>query len=266
MTMKTRKGSLNYIWYVSATLLLFVGATAVHAQDNSNARISITSEGQASQRSDRRNNEGSLDELEALITEGSRSDSTRSSNQKSSSTDGLKPGSVSQSVTPNVDFWFYDVEVELSSDFDRDGYYSSIDLTFDADTVYNVADVYAVIYLSLDYGPWNEYAVTDDFVIYGASGDDEYFVETDLVAGYVSGDYDVLIELFDAYDGTFVASMGPEESSKLSFLPLEDAGRDTPPGTTVIINEGGGGAFSWFGLLALLGIAGGVRLNAIRRA
>lgn len=254
--MKTHNGSLNYIWYISATLLLFAGATSAHAQNNSNSRISITSEGQASQRSDLTNNEGSLDELEPLVTEGSRSDSTRSSNQKQSATGAFKPGSVGQSDIANVDFWFYDVEVELSSDFDRDGYYSSIDITFDADTVYSVADVYAVIYLSLNYGPWNEYVVTDDFVIYGASGDDEYFVETDLVAGYVSGDYDVLIELFDAYDGAFVASIGPEESSKLSFLPLEDAGRDTPPGTTVIINEGGGGSFSLLGLLALLGATG----------
>ena len=91
----------------------------------------------------------------------------------------------------------------------------------------------------------------------GASGDDEYFVETDLVTGYLTGEYDILIELFDAYDGTFVASFGPEDSSNLAFLPLEDASRDTPPGsTTIIINEGGGGSLGLLGLLALLGVAG----------
>ena len=263
--MKTRIRSLNYVWYVTATLLLFTAATVVRADENPEARVSITTAGQSSQRSEFTKSEGTLDELEPLVTEGNRSNSTRSSSQKTSSTDDSKPGAES-SATPNVEFWFYDVDVELFSDFDRDGYFSSIDLNFDADTIYNVADVYAVIYLSFDYGPWNEYAVTDDFTIYGASGDDEYFVETDLVAGYVTGEYDVLIELFDAYDGTFVASIGPDESAQLSLLPLEDAGRDTPAGTTIVINEGGGGSISWLGLLALFGVTGAKRLVSTRRA
>jgi hypothetical protein len=139
---------------------------------------------------------------------------------------------------------------------DRDGYYSAIKLNFDADTIYSIADVYAVLYLSYELGPWNEYASTNDFTIYGASGDDEYFVETDLITGYLTGEYDILIELFDAYDGTFVASFGPNESSNLAYLPLEDAGRDTPPVTTVIIHEGGGGSLGLLGLLALFGVAG----------
>jgi hypothetical protein len=131
-----------------------------------------------------------------------------------------------------------------------------IKLDFDADTIYNVADVYAVLYLSYEFGPWNEYASTNDFTIFGASGDDAYFVETELVSGYLTGEYDILIELFDAFDGTFVASFGPDESSSLAFLPLEDVNRDTPPGTTIIINEGGGGSSGLLGLLALFGIAG----------
>ncbi|MEJ2275989.1 MAG: hypothetical protein P8Y01_15715, partial [Woeseiaceae bacterium] len=53
---------------------------------------------------------------------------------------------VGQSVDPN--FWFYDVEVSLFSDFDRDGYFFGLDILFDADTHYAVADVYAVLYLS----------------------------------------------------------------------------------------------------------------------
>ena len=87
-------------------------------------------------------------------------------------------------------------------------------------------------------------------------------METELVSGYITGDYDILIELFDAYDGTFVASLGPDDSSQLSYLPLEDAGRDTPPGTTVVINEGGGGSLGLLSLLVLLGIAGFVRTQA----
>ena len=262
--MNTQKRSLDYVWSVFAILLLFGSATAVRADESQESRVSITLQGQTTLRAEIVDEEASLDELEPLVTTGDRSKTTRAGSQPKSSTVVSKSSGISQSMTPNVEFWFYDVDVELYSDFDRDGYYSSIDVTFDADTIYSAADVYAVIYLSLDYGPWNEYAVTEDFTIYGASGDDEYFVETELVAGYVTGDYDILIELFDAYDGTFVASMGPEESSKLTFLPLEDAGRDTPPGTTVIINEGGGGAFSWLGLLALLGATGFASLKGKR--
>jgi hypothetical protein len=250
MKMKTQTRRLNIVWYLSATILLLAGAATVRAEESPEPRISITKQGQGMLR----DGEGgvSYDELEPLAVNGIRSKSTRGSAQQKLS-DG---SSVTGAKTPNVEFWIFDASVELFDDVDRDGYYSSITLNFDADTIYDVADVYAVLYLSYELGPWNEYASTDDFTIFGASGGDEYFVETDLVTGYLTGEYDVLIELFDTFDGTFVASFGPNESSNLSYLPLEDASRDTPQGTTIIINEGGGGSLGLLGLLALFGIAG----------
>jgi len=253
--MKTQTRRLNIVWYLSATILLFAGVATVRAAESSEPRISITRQGQGLLR----DGEGAIshDELEPLIINGMRSKSTRGSAQQK-----LTVGeSVTGTQTPNVEFWVFDASVELSADVDRDGYYSAIKLNFDADTIYGVADVYAVLYLSYELGPWNEYASTDDFTIYGASGDDEYFIETDLITGYLTGEYDVLIELFDTYDGTFVASFGPNESSKLSYLPLEDASRDTPPTTTIIVNEGGGGSLGLLGLLALFGVAGLARIR-----
>ncbi len=252
--MKTQTLRLNVIWTLSAMLLL-AGATTVKADDSAETRISTTSAGQGIKRGGVDNSRVSHDELDALVTTGARSNSTRGSRQKAAATTSSKSGSVSAAATPNVEFWFYDADVELYADLDRDGYFSGIDLAFDVDTVYTVADVYAVVYLSYDFGPWNEYAVTEDFTIYGSSADDQYIIETDLVAGYLTGDYDILIELFDIYDGSFVADIGPEESSELSFLPLEDIGRDTPLETTIVVNNGGGGAFGCFGLLALFGIS-----------
>ncbi|MCH7829798.1 MAG: choice-of-anchor H family protein, partial [Proteobacteria bacterium] len=126
-----------------------------------------------------------------------------------------------------------------------------IDLWFDADTIYSVADVYAVIYLSYEYGPWNEYAVTEDFTLFGTSGSDDYVIETELISGYETGSYDILIELFDAYDGSFVADIGPDFSSELSLLPLEDAGRDAVGEPRIVVNSGGGGSPGWPLLLAL---------------
>lgn len=153
-----------------------------------------------------------------------------------------KPGAGSSSAqSTSFDFWIYDADVQLFNDDDNDGYFHGVDLLFDADTIYSEADVYAVLYLSFAGGPWNEYAVTEDFTIFGSSGSDEYVLVTELMSGYPTGDYDLLIELFDAFDGAYVASYGPDETSALSFLPLEDFHRDAPVQEVVIIESHGGG-------------------------
>ena len=90
-------------------------------------------------------------------------------------------------------------------------------------------------------------------------------METDHVEGYPTGNYDILIELYDAYDNALVASLGPEDTSELAILPLEDIGRDSPVGTTqIVVNSGGGGALGWL-LLGLTG-AGALRRKYYRDA
>lgn len=160
----------------------------------------------------------------------------------------------------NQDFWFYSADVVLYADNDFDGFYSGIDLLFDVDTIYSTADVYAVAFLSYQGGPWEEYASTEDFRIYGSTSTDDYSIVTDLVAGFPTGDYDLLIELYDAFNGDYLAFIGPSDTSELSFLPLEDIGRDTPPyggETTVVVNQEGGGSASFLllGLLSLTMLA-----------
>jgi hypothetical protein len=231
---------------LSLALILFANAGQAATAAEDGTRLSATSQGLASQRGALSEKEPTRDEYGALILSGDRNKSTRAAGQQKISSNNVS--------SVNIDFWFYAADVELFSDQDRDGYYAGINLLFDADTYYDVADVYAVIYLSYEYGPWNEYASTDDFTIFGTSGADEYIVETDLVEGYPTGNYDILIELYDAYDGTFVAEIGPDDASELAILPLEDLGRDSPAGTTqIVVNSGGGGSLSWFLLLGLLG-------------
>ena len=223
------------------------GQTALAAE--ADARISVTTEGLTSERGVVSSG-ATHDTYDALTKDGKRS--------KHSSATTQQEASASNAVAINADFWFYDAYVTLFADDDDDGYYTSIELEFDADTVYTAADVYAVTYLSLDYGPWNEYAETATFTLYGASDADGYVIETDLVNGYPPGDYDILIELYDTFDGSLVASFGPEDTSELSFLPLEDTTYDAPSGTTtqVVINSGGGGgSFSWLLLLGLTIVA-----------
>ncbi len=225
-------------------VLLLIGSRGALAED---ARISVSSQGLASEQG--KVLPGPEDKYAALSTGGDRKKSPRSAEQQ-------KAGVIS--AAPNTDFWFYDAWVDLYADVDNDGYYSGIDLTFDADTIYGVAEVYAVVYLSYELGPWNEYAVTEDFTILGSSGTDEYFIETDLVAGYPTGDYDILIELFDTFDNSFVASIGPEDTSELSLLPLEDMDRDSVQPTQIVVNSGGGGSLGW---LLLLGLGFAARLR-----
>ena len=239
---------MNNVTRIISTLCLLLLAGVSMATTDEEPRQSLTSEGQGITRGSVGDGKVSFNEFEPLKTGGERDPKGLRSVQQ-------KAGAItSQTADPN--FWFYEADVALFSDFDNDGYYFGIDLMFDADTTWSAAEVFAVVYLSYEYGPWNEYAETDDFTIYGASGGDSYIIETELVSGYPTGSYDILIELFDAYDGTYLASIGPDDTSELALLPLEDSVLDTPAGgtTQVVVNRGGGGAAGFFLLFALLAV------------
>lgn len=226
---------------VSAWAFLIVGLVvlsmnAVAAEVEEQGRLSVSTQSIRAERDKGFPGKTSEDEFEALERAGDRVAAKGSLSRS-------KP--VMQTMqAANADFWFYTADIELFNDHDRDGYYHGIDLLFDADTYYAIADVYAVVYLSLDGGPWNEYAATEDFTLFGASSEDDYVIATELLAGYPSGSYDVLVELFDAYDNTFLAYFGPDDTSELAFLPLEDAGRDVAdvPDVTVVNHQHGGGS------------------------
>ncbi len=227
--------SLNVRSFMWTALMLLAGSMSAFANEVG-PRITVTTQGPTARLAAGDVVLASRDEFDALVTSGTRG--------KTAVDPGQQKASRNSAASVNIEFWFYDAYTELYADSDRDGYYSGIVLTFDADTVWTAADVFAVVYLSYEYGPWNEYAETDVFTIFGSSALDEYTIETDLVAGYPPGDYDVLIELYDAYDGALVASIGPEESPDLALLPLEDAGYDAPVDdvTHIVVNTGGGGS------------------------
>lgn len=149
--------------------------------------------------------------------------------------------------------WIYDADVELFDDFDGDGYYTYIRVSFDADSIYTEHYVYARLFLTLDGINWDEYHITDDFLIEGSSDFDDYEVETELVAGFPPGLYDALIELYDADFGNFLGEFGPVQSSAFSLLPLEDIDNDTVQPVVVISTEHGGGGAT--GLLSLAGLS-----------
>jgi hypothetical protein len=241
------------------TVIALAMAAASMAETSAEPRQSLTSEGTDIERGRVGDGKVSYTEHEPLRL---------SESATSASTSGKPPGDSRQrvatiGVSADPNFWFYDVDVALFADADRDGYYWGIDLRFDADTSYAVADVFAVLYLSYEGGPWNEYAETEDITLFGTSAFDDYVVETELVSGYPKGEYDILIELYDAYDGSFLASIGPEDTSELSYLPLEDSTRDSSGNTQVVVNSGGG-SLGWLLLFALLAVRMTLRPQAAR--
>jgi hypothetical protein len=155
------------------------------------------------------------------------------------------------------DSWVYEATTDVFSDRDDDGYYRYLRVRFDADTIYTYSYIYAEIYLSADGTAWEHLYSTQDFAVWGSDPDDDYEVETELVSGYSTGLYDVLIELYDADTGELVDEFGPNESPEFSLLPLEDSVRDgvppPPPPDYYDDHDGGGGALSWLGLVGLLG-------------
>jgi len=243
------------------TTFLVAGLIAISAStfaDEGDKRLSITTQNTMEKRNNGIAGVTSIDEFEALVSTGQRSTGKRSTVQSKTT--------LRASQTANTDFWFYSADVVLFNDHDGDGFFSGIDILFDADTYFTFADVYAVVYLSFEGGSWNEYAATENFTLFGTSSDDDYAVVTELLAGYPTGSYDVLIELFDAYDDSFVAWIGPDDTSELAFLPLEDADRDAVvPEIIVVDHHRGGGSLSWLLVLAL-GLATLVRVRHERCA
>jgi len=192
-----------------------------------------------------------VDQYASLKVDGRRNKSP------GSSVSGKIGSSVTTSQTDSIDFWFFSADVVLFGDDDNDGFWYGIDLLFDVDTIWNEVDVYAVTYLSYEGGPWNEYAATEDFTLFDSSADDEYNIVTELESGYPAGSYDLLIEIFDAATGEFLVGFGPEDTSELGLLPLEDFARDAPISVIpIVISQGhGGGGATGIWLLAVLLVA-----------
>ena len=229
--------------FVSIAAVFSVCFVTVDSVADESPRLSVTTQNTKSGRDSGLPGKVSEDEFGALQTSGERNTGKRSNLSS-------KTGVVR---TASNDFLFYSADVILFNDHDLDGHFHGVDLLFDADTYYAEAEVYAVVYLSLSDGPWNEYFATDNFTLFGTSADDAFNIVTELVSGYPTGSYDLLIELFDAYNDEYLAGFGPLDTSALAFLPLEDSYLDVPVvEPTVVVVEDGGGSLGWLTLLVLL--------------
>ncbi len=151
------------------------------------------------------------------------------------------------------DRWFdiFDVDVVLFDDYDHNGFYSGLDITFDVDVEYGNAWVYAEIWIRPSGGYYELLHSTETFMVSGPGADDAYRVSTELLEHYPTDYYDIMIELYNAddYSGYAVASAGYNYHAALTALPLESRGHHHGSGSLTIVAEGTGSAGWLFPLL-----------------
>ncbi len=152
-----------------------------------------------------------------------------------------------------ADFAIYSATSLLLDDYDNDGFYQTFSVTFDAD-IYSYSDnqlgeVYALMYISKNGGPWTHYFTTDNFIIEADSDLDEYEVITTFLSGYTNDHYDVLIDLYQVGYSDIVATYSSNDSSALYALPLESTDYNEP---YVEVIEVSGGGIYWL-IVILLG-------------
>lgn len=158
------------------------------------------------------------------------------------------------------EFWIYDAWITLERDQDHDGYYSEFTLSFDVDTYYTNAAVYAVLYLGVD-DEFREYHSSSVFTIYGEDSDDAFEVNTTLVEGFVSEDYEILIEVYDADSNNLVAVYDGYNDSDLLYLPFESVDYEYTEPQVIVNSEGGTNSIAT--IIALLTLAGWRRIRSV---
>jgi len=166
-------------------------------------------------------------------------------------------------------FLIYDAYSQLIEDYDRDGYYQTFSVTFDADVLTTSNDtharVYAEMYVSQNGGDWMHYYTTDDFSIYGENTTDEYEVYTTLNQGFIPDEYDVLIDLYEVGYSDIIASYSSNDDNDLYGLPLESSDYDPDYVDYDSDSHGHGGSSSlWVLLLLVIAIVYKKQAIAIR--
>lgn len=152
-----------------------------------------------------------------------------------------------------ADFTIYGASSLLQDDYDGDSFYQTFSVIFDADiysyTENQLGEVYALLYISKNGGPWTHYFTTDNFLIEGDTDLDEYEVITTFLSGYSSDYYDVLIDLYQVGYSDIVASYSSDDSNALYALPLESADYDEP--YIEVVESSSGGSMTMLILLLL---------------
>ncbi len=229
-------------------LCLAISLTGLHATAHAESQLRLLSENDNVAVS-----EGYQASLETLATQ---TQTFRSSNQHEDwkHRDQYRPG-----------VWVANVGMLLFNDADHDGYYAGFSLSIDVDCDYGDTDVYAKIYLQQDNGEMYLLHTTSRFTVYSLTIGDEYRVDTELRSNYYAGQYNVTIDIHDAWSDELLDTATHRGFDNLQSLPLEADSQqqspyhnDEPTGSAdVVVTEYAG----LFGPWALVAFA----LCALRR-
>lgn len=138
--------------------------------------------------------------------------------------------------------WVYDAWVTLKGDYDHDNYYSEFELGFDVDTHLSQADVYARIFLG-DGHIFKEIHTSSVFHVHGDNSHDQFVISSELLEGFASNEYDLMIEIYDAYSHELQDVYDHNSDNDLYLLPLESSEYEyrAPSGGQVVITTEHGG-------------------------
>lgn len=117
--------------------------------------------------------------------------------------------------------WISDIGTLLFDDSDGDGYHSGFSITIDVDSEYGDTEVYANIYLQSTLNPLELLHKTSRFSIYGTTIGDEYRIDTELRNNFATQEYDVMVDIHDAWSDQLLDTANARGFSNLSSLPLE---------------------------------------------
>lgn len=162
--------------------------------------------------------------------------------------------------------WVTDIGTLLYNDWDRDGYYTGISLSIDADSEYQHQTVFAVIDITLADGTREHLFTTQAFDLYHHSIGDRYQANIELVRNYPAGHYDLIIDLVDAHDYRILDTVDAFLFRNLSQLPLESENLDVvidtsptvtpqPPNDDIRVEEYTGSTGWWTLFLALVAVS-----------
>jgi len=192
------------------------------------------------------------DQLNGKASTKTRADILNEQQSSKKAAKSTTPQSKNAQITTQdyfADFALYGATSLVQDDLDGDGFYQTLSVTFDADifsyTANPFGEVYALLYVSKNGGPWTHYFTTDDFVIESDSELDEYEVITTFLSGYSTDHYDVLIDLYQVGYSDIVASLSSDDSNALYALSLESAEYDEPYVETYIEVVETGGSIYW---------------------
>lgn len=156
--------------------------------------------------------------------------------------------------------WLADIGTLLFDDYDGDGFHSGFSISMDVDSEFGDTEVYASIYIESSDRPIERLHTTSRFSIYGTGVGDEYRVDTELRANFDAAEYDITIDIHDAWSDELLDTASARGFRNLANLPLEssefnndepDDFSDNDSAADVVVTEYAGAAHP--GMIMLVG-------------